>query len=163
MISFIFAMDKNRVIGKDNQLPWHLPADLKFFKKTTMGHPIIMGRKTYESIGKPLPGRENIIVTRNVHYHPEGCTVIHSFAELKKLAAEKQEEVFVIGGAELFNTLFPIAERLYITMIAHEFAGDTYFPEFDESDWSLVSVEKGETDERNPYEYSYNIYERIQK
>lgn len=163
MISFIVAMDKNRVIGKDNQLPWHLPADLKFFKKTTMGHPIIMGRKTHESIGKPLPGRENIIVTRNKHYHPEGCTVIHSLAELKKLEAEKEAEVFVIGGAELFKTVFPIADRLYITMIAHEFAGDTYFPEFNESDWNLVSIEKGETDERNPYEYSFNIYERIQK
>lgn len=163
MISFIVAMDKNRVIGKDNQLPWHLPADLKFFKKTTMGHPIIMGRKTHESIGKPLPGRENIIVTRNKHYHLEGCTVIHSLAELKKLESEKEAEVFVIGGAELFKTVFPIADRLYITMIAHEFAGDTYFPEFNESDWNLVSIEKGETDERNPYEYSFNIYERIQK
>ncbi|MBB6444601.1 dihydrofolate reductase [Bacillus benzoevorans] len=162
MISFIVAMDKNRVIGKDNQLPWHLPADLKFFKKTTMGHPIVMGRKTHESIGKPLPGRENIIVTRNEYYHPEGCTVIHSPAELKSLEAEKQEEVFVIGGAEVFNTVFPIADRLYITVIEHEFAGDTNFPEFDESDWTLVSSEKGETDEKNPYEYSFNIYERMQ-
>lgn len=163
MISFIVAMDKNRVIGKDNQLPWHLPADLKFFKKTTMGHPIVMGRKTHESIGKPLPGRENIIVTRNKQYQPEGCMVIHSLAELKRLEAKKEEEVFVIGGAEIFKTIFPIADRLYITMIAHEFAGDTYFPEFNESDWNLVSIAKGETDESNPYEYSFNIYERIQK
>jgi dihydrofolate reductase len=163
MISFIVAMDKNRVIGKDNQLPWHLPADLKFFKKTTMGHPIVMGRKTHESIGKPLPGRENIIVTRNKQYQPEGCMVIHSLAELKRLESKKEEEVFVIGGAEIFKTIFPIADRLYITMIAHEFAGDTYFPEFNESDWNLVSIAKGETDESNPYEYSFNIYERIQK
>lgn len=161
MISFIVAMDKNRVIGKNNQLPWHLPADLQFFKKTTMGHPIVMGRKTHESIGKPLPGRENIIVTRNEDYYREGCTVIHSPMELKLMEGQKQGEIFVIGGAELFQTLFPIADRMYITMIDHEFEGDTYFPEFDQSDWALVSVEPGKTDEKNPYKYSFHIYERL--
>ncbi len=121
MISFIVAMDKNRVIGKDNELPWHLPADLKFFKKLPMGHPIVMGRKTHESIGKPLPGRENIIVTRNQEYKAEGCIIIHSVDELIKFAAGENEEIFVIGGAELFKTVFPFADRLYITEIDHQF------------------------------------------
>nr|WP_295973976.1 dihydrofolate reductase [uncultured Bacillus sp.] len=160
MISFIVAMDKNRVIGKDNQLPWHLPADLKFFKKTTMGHPIVMGRKTYESIGKPLPGRENVIVTRNEQYSPEGCTVIHSVEKLKDLAAARGEEIFVIGGAELFKTVLPDADRLYITLIEQEFEGDTFFPEYTESNWKLVSSIKGVKDERNPYIYYFNVYER---
>ena len=164
MISFIVAMDNNRVIGKDNQLPWHLPADLKFFKKTTMGHPIVMGRKTHESIGKPLPGRENIIVTRNERYHSEGCTVFHSVEELIRLDAENTDkEIFVIGGAELFRTMFPFADRLYITQIDHEFAGDTYFPDYNESDWYLASSDKGVKDEKNPYDYFYNIYDRRAK
>src|SRR3982750_4529721 len=115
MISFVVAIGQNNVIGKNNQLPWHIPADLKFFKKVTMGHPIIMGRKTYESIGKPLPGRENIIVTRNKEYKQEGCKVIHTVEDLLNLSKEKGEEVFVIGGAELFNVTFPYADRLYIT------------------------------------------------
>jgi dihydrofolate reductase len=160
MISYIVAMDNNRVIGKDNQLPWHLPADLKFFKKTTMGHSIVMGRKTYESIGKPLPGRENIIVTRNKEYDQEKCTIIHTVEELCTFAKEKGEEIFVIGGAELFKATFSYADRLYITEIDHEFAGDTYFPEFKESEWKIISQEKGLKDEKNPYDYSFNIYER---
>ncbi|XTP52684.1 dihydrofolate reductase [Niallia sp. Krafla_26] len=160
MISFIVAMDKNRVIGKENQLPWHLPEDLKFFKRVTMGHPIIMGRKTHESIGKPLPGRENIIVTRNKDYKSEGCTVIHSLEDLRQFANQKNEEVFVIGGAQLFIETFPIADRLYITEIHHEFDGDTFFPEFNESNWTLVSKEQGVKDEKNPYDYFYTIYER---
>lgn len=160
VISFIVAMDKNRIIGKNNQLPWHLPADLKFFKKVTMGHPIVMGRKTFESIGKPLPGRENIIVTRNSSYLAHGCSVFHSLEELIKWSKEKEEEVFFIGGAELFKETFPYADRLYITMIDHEFDGDTYFPEFEESMWKRTSTEVGEKDEKNPYHYSFNIYER---
>jgi len=160
MISFIVAMDKNRVIGKDNQLPWHLPADLKFFKRVTMGHPIIMGRNTYESIGKPLPGRENIIVTRNKEYAQEGCTIIHSVDELLQMASRQNEEVFVIGGAELFQATFSMADRLYITKIEEEFTGDTYFPEFNQSEWELVSQEKGIRDEKNPYEYFFTIYNR---
>lgn len=160
MISFIVAMDKNRTIGKDNQLPWYLPADLKFFKKVTMGHPIVMGRKTYESIGKALPGRENIIVTRNVDYQSEDSTVIHSVEELMQYVKGKNEEVFVIGGAQLFKDTFPVADRLYITEIKHEFEGDTFFPEFNESEWILASSEKGIKDEKNPYDYFYNIYDR---
>jgi len=160
MISFIVAMDQNRVIGKDNQLPWHLPADLKFFKKVTVGHPIAMGRKTHESIGKPLPGRKNIIVTRNLDYQSEGCTVIHSVEELMQYVKQKDKEVFVIGGAQLFNQLFPVADRLYITEIEFEFEGDTYFPEFTDSEWTLTTREQGVKDEKNPYDYSFNIYDR---
>jgi dihydrofolate reductase len=160
MISFLVAMDKNRVIGKDNSLPWHLPADLKFFKKVTMGHPIAMGRKTYDSIGKPLPGRENIIVTRNLDYQPEGCTVLHSIEDLIRYIKSKNEEVFVIGGAQLFKETFSVADRLYITEIEYEFTGDTFFPEFDKSQWTLSGSEKGIKDEKNPYDYFFNVYDR---
>lgn len=162
MISFVVAMDQNRVIGKDNDIPWHLPEDLKFFKRVTMGHPIVMGRKTYESIGKPLPGRENIIVTRNKDYEAEGCIILHSIDELKKWIDEnKPEEVSIIGGAQLFKDTFPIADRLYITEIHHEVeGGDTFFPEFPESEWTLTSKEKGIKDEKNPYDYYFTVYDR---
>lgn len=160
MISLIVAMDRNRVIGKDNKLPWHLPADLAYFKRITMGHPIIMGRKTFESIGRPLPGRENIVVTRNRSFQPEGCTVIHSIDDIQKIAAERDKEVFVIGGAELFQASLPFADRLYITKIDASFPGDTFFPSFYEEDWRLVSSEKGPKDEKNPYDYVFLLYER---
>lgn len=160
MISFLVAMDQNRVIGKDNKLPWHLPADLKYFKELTMGHPIIMGRKTYESIGRPLPGRENIIITRNKDYTAEGCTVIHSISEVKELNEKRDDELFVIGGAEIFEQTFSIADRLYITMIEAVFEGDTYFPDFNEDEWVVVSKEKGVKDERNVYEHYFLVYER---
>src|SRR3954452_17677324 len=110
MISFVVAMDENRVIGKNNQLPWHLPEDLKFFKRVTMGHPIAMGRKTHESIGRPLPGRENIIITRNKDYTSEGCTVFHSVKDFVKYSRHIEDEIFVIGGAEIFNETFEYAD-----------------------------------------------------
>lgn len=161
MISFIVAMDKNRVIGKNNQLPWHLPEDLKFFKRTTMGHPIIMGRKTHESIGKPLPGRTNIVITRNQDYRSEGCLIFHTLNELLDYEKKQKEELFLIGGAELFQAAFPYANRLYITKIDHEFNGDTFFPEFNETNWIMISQEKGMKDEKNPYDYSFVTYERV--
>ncbi|PGY14110.1 dihydrofolate reductase [Bacillus sp. OV166] len=160
MISFIVAMDENRVIGKDNQLPWHLPEDLKFFKRVTMGHPIAMGRKTHESIGRVLPGRENIVITRQVNYQSEDCTVFYSIEDFVKKSKKQSEEIFVIGGAEIFNETFEFADRLYITLIHEKFAGDTFFPEFDGSKWELVSSEKGLMDEKNPYDYEFKIYER---
>lgn len=163
MISFVVAMDNNRVIGKDNDLPWHLPEDLKFFKRVTMGHPIVMGRKTHESIGRVLPGRENIIVTRDKYYLSDGCTVLHSINEVKDLARENGEEIFVIGGAEIFKELFTMADRLYITHIDEEFEGDTYFPLFSENDWELVSNERGIKDEKNPYIYSFKVYDKKDK
>lgn len=165
MISFILAMDNNRVIGKDNDLPWHIPADLQYFKRVTMGKPIIMGRKTYESIGRPLPGRENIVVTRDKSYEAPGCTVIHDIQDVVKLAMERssndnQDEMFVIGGAELFKLTFPYASRLYLTEIDHEFEGDTFFPPINESEWYIVSKEKGQKDDNNPYDYYFVVYER---
>jgi dihydrofolate reductase len=160
MISLLVAMDRNRVIGKNNQLPWHLPADLAYFKKLTMGHTIVMGRKTFESIGRVLPGRENVIVTRNPSFTKENCIIIHSIEKIKKLAAEKNDEIFIIGGAEIFKETLPFADRLYITKIEAEFPGDTFFPPFDESQWQLISCEKGPKDEKNPYDYYFLVYER---
>lgn len=161
MISLLVAMDKNNVIGKDNTLPWHLPADLAYFKKVTMGHPIVMGRKTFDSIGRALPGRENIVITRDVNYHAEGITVIHSIDEILSMRDKTENEIFVIGGAEIFNAILPYSDRLYITEIEAEFEGDTYFPTFDRSAWKLISEEKGPKNEKNPYDYSFLVYEKI--
>jgi dihydrofolate reductase len=160
MISFIVAMDERKAIGKNNNLPWHLPEDLKFFKRITMGHPIAMGRKTHESIGRPLPGRENIVITRNPDFQSEGCTVFHSVADFVAYCRQSEEEIFVIGGAEIFKETFESADRLYITHIYHGFAGDTFFPEFEETKWELKSRTKGIKDEKNPYEYEFCLYER---
>jgi len=163
MISFIVAMDESRVIGKDNQLPWHLPEDLKFFKRTTMGHAIAMGRKTHESIGRALPGRENIVITRQLDYKSHDVTVFYSIEEFVKYCGNQNDEIFVIGGAEIFKETFEYADRLYITHIEEEFEGDTYFPEFNEREWELVSSEKGIKDEKNPYKYEFRIYDRKTK
>ncbi len=157
-ISFIFAMDRNRAIGKDNALPWHLPADLKFFKSVTMGHPILMGRKTYDSIGKPLPGRRNLIMTQNRDFLADGCEVLHTVEDV--LQESSQGEVFVIGGAELFRLLISYADRMYVTRIEHEFEADTFLFDLDLKDWKLVSSEQGIRDEKNPYEYYFEVYER---
>lgn len=161
MISLLVAMDKNQLIGKDNDLPWRLPADLAYFKRVTMGHPIIMGRKTYDSIGRPLPGRENIIVTRDTSYEAEGCKVIHSIEAIVKMNEQTDQELFVIGGAEIFKEILPHSDRLYITEINEEFDGDTYFPAFDRAKWKVISEEKGIKDEKNPYDYTFLVYEKI--
>jgi dihydrofolate reductase len=161
MISFLVAMDKNQVIGKDNELPWHLPADLAYFKRVTMGHSIIMGRKTHDSIGRALPGRKNIILTRNLEYQAPGCEVLHTLGEVKELNNETNDELFVIGGAELFKELFPIADRLYITHIYADFEGDTFFPSLNWKEWKVTSREQGIRDEKNPYDYEFVVYDRI--
>lgn len=158
MISMIVAMDRNRVIGNDNRIPWHLPADLAYFKKITMGHPVIMGRKTFESIGKPLPGRENVILTQNKDYQSEGCIILHSIAEVLDFCGGK--DVFIIGGAQIYQTLFHYSERLYITFIEANFTGDSVFPEIDPRKWDLISKTPGERNEKNPYEFYFLIYER---
>ncbi|MEL3974673.1 dihydrofolate reductase [Rossellomorea oryzaecorticis] len=160
MISFIVAMDTKSAIGKNNELPWHLPADLAFFKKVTMGNPIVMGRKTFESIGKALPGRENIVVTRDRHYKAEDCTIIHSVDKISEIERNSNEEVFVIGGAEIFKETFSFADRLYITMIEEEFDGDTFFPPFNLEEWELKSRKKGPKDDKNPYDYYFLTYDR---
>ncbi|WP_175639572.1 dihydrofolate reductase [Metabacillus schmidteae] len=161
MISLLVAMDKHRLIGRDNQLPWHLPQDLAYFKKVTMNHKIVMGRKTFESIGRPLPGRENIIVTRDKAYTQKGCTILHSIEEIIELSSHSKDELFVIGGAEIFKEILPVSDRLYITEIDHEFEGDTYFPDRKHSEWKKVSDEKGIKDEKNPYDYHFVVYERV--
>jgi dihydrofolate reductase len=160
MISFLVAMDKNRVIGKDNQLPWNLPEDLKYFKKVTMGHPIAMGRKTHESIGRILPGRENIVITRQPDYQCEGCSIFFSIEDFVKNYQTVDEEIFVIGGAEIFKEIFAFADRLYLTYIDEEFEGDTFFPEFNLSQWELISCEIGKKDEKNPFDFEFRIYNR---
>ncbi|WP_080845725.1 dihydrofolate reductase [Cytobacillus gottheilii] len=159
MISLMWAMDENGVIGKDNQLPWHLPEDLKFFKRTTMGRPIVMGRKTWDSIGRPLPGRENIVITRDRQFTCDDCTVFYSLEEMLTYCSN-MEEVFVIGGAEIFKQILPAADRLYITSIHETFEGDTYFPDLDLSQWTLQSREQGIKDEKNPYDYEFLIYQK---
>lgn len=161
MISFIVAMDENQLIGKNNELPWHLPADLAYFKRVTMGHPIIMGRKTHESIGRALPGRENIILTRNKNYTSDSCTVLHTLDDIISLGQIKEEELFVIGGAEIFKELLPITDRLYMTHIYHEFEGDTFFPKINWEEWKIINREDGITNEKNPYRYEYVVYEKI--
>jgi dihydrofolate reductase len=158
MISLITAMDRNRVIGKDNQIPWHLPADLAYFKQLTLGHPVIMGRKTFESLGKPLPGRTNVILTENLSYHKAGCIIRHSIAEALEFYAD--QEAFVIGGATIYKAFLPIANRLLVTLIEESFFGDTLFPEIDEQIWQLVSKSQGERNEKNPYDYSFLVYEK---
>ncbi|MEH7437114.1 dihydrofolate reductase [Neobacillus drentensis] len=160
MISFIVAMDENRTIGRENQLPWHLPEDLKFFKRVTMGHPIAMGRKTHESIGRVLPGRENIVITRQEGYQSEGCTMFYSVKEFVNYCRDVDDEIFVIGGAEIFREAFPYVDCLYLTLIHETFEGDTYFPPFDLSQWELTSCEKGPRNEKNPYDYEFRIYKR---
>jgi dihydrofolate reductase len=149
-------MDIQQAIGLGNNLPWRLPADLAYFKKTTLNHTVLMGRKTFESIGKPLPNRTNVILTQNKDYQAEGCLTVNSVEEA--VEQFKNEEIFVIGGAEVFHLFMPAVDRLYITLIEHEFEADTYFPEFDIDDWVLVSSEDGIKDVKNPYDYSFLVY-----
>ncbi|WP_368503379.1 dihydrofolate reductase [Alkalihalophilus sp. As8PL] len=159
MIAYIVAMDKERTIGRDNDLPWHLPADLAHFKRVTSGHTIVMGRKTYESIGRPLPKRRNVILTRNTAYTADGCDVVHQVADVVKLAKE-EDECFVIGGAELFTLFWDEVDRLYVTHIDETFDGDTFFPEIQEEEWKLLSADEGIVDEKNRYPHTFCVYER---
>lgn len=161
-VSMIVAMSQNRVIGKNNQLPWHLPADLKHFKHLTMGHPIIMGRKTYESIGKPLPGRDNIILTHDTNFEAPGCIVVTSIDEaIESADLEEQKEIFIIGGAGIYQQLLARTERIYLTLVHHHFDGDTFFPELDKKTWLEKQSVNHLADEANVYPYSFLIYEKI--
>lgn len=159
-LSIIAAMSANRVIGMNNDLPWRMPADWKHFKSLTMGHHLIMGRKTFESIDQPLPGRTTVVVTRQTGYAKEGVLVARSIDQALQMAAG-DDEVFVAGGAQIYQQMLPRADRMYLTSIHEEFEGDTDFPEFEESDWQLISEENQEPDEKNPYPYSFLIYERL--
>lgn len=160
IISLIAAIAKNNVIGKGNTLLWRLPADMKHFRKLTIGKPIIMGRKTYESIGRPLPERTNIVLTRDKNFAPEGCVVVHSVEEALGKAAG-HEEVMIVGGGEIYNLFLPLAKRMYLTLVDHDFEGDTYFPDFPREEWQEVSCERHGLDEKNPYSCSFVVWERI--
>ncbi|MHC2993313.1 dihydrofolate reductase [Pontibacter sp. HJ8] len=156
MIAIVVAIADNHVIGKDNQLIWHLPADLRHFKQKTMGHPMIMGRKTFDSIGKPLPGRTTIIVTRQQNFEAAGCLVAHTVQEAIDMGRELDtEQVSIVGGAEIYKQAMPFVDTLYLTRVHHTFEGDTYFPELPEKEWQQISAEHHESDEKNRYSYSF--------
>jgi dihydrofolate reductase len=161
ILSLLVAADENNIIGKDNKLPWHLPNDLKYFKNQTWAMPILMGRKTFESIGKPLQGRKSIVVTRNKEWKHDGVEVVHSVAQAIEKAKEfGVKEIFVIGGAEIFQTAFEQANRVYLTRIHHRFDGDAYFPNVSEKDWSLVQSRFCAADEKNKYDHTFQVWER---
>ncbi len=157
-ISIVVAMDRQRTIGVDGGLPWHLPEDLKYFKRITMGKPIIMGRKTHDSIGRPLPGRENIVVTANPAYRAEGCTAVHSVEQALEHCAG-QDEVMIVGGSSLYAEALAKATRLYLTEVDALIEGDVHFPEYDGSLWKEISREKYPADEKNPYPYAFVVYQ----
>lgn len=164
-LSLICAMAENRVIGRNNSLPWHLSEDLKYFKATTMGHSIIMGRKTWESIGRALPGRTSIVVSTNEDYEAPGAKVVNSLPEAIRLAEsisiiDGTEEAFVIGGAGLYAAALPYAQRFHLTKVHAEVEGDTRLDEFDESEWQETARVDFEKDESNPYDYSICLLER---
>ena len=159
IVSIIVATDRNRLIGRDNELPWYLPADLKRFKDITMGKPIIMGRKTHESIGRALPGRSNIVITGDRKFHAPGCIVTHSVEEALA-AAGNAAEVMVIGGARLYEQVLSKTERIYLTQIDHEFKGDTWFPQWQPEQWREVERQDFAPDEHNRYAYSFLMLER---
>lgn len=161
IISTIVATAKNNVIGKDNDIPWYLPADLKYFKKTTLNHHILMGRKCFESIGRALPKRTNMILTRNPFFLADKCLVAHSIEEAIDLAsANGEEELFIIGGGQIYEMTAHLWDRIYWTEVDLYVEGDVFFPEVDMSNWDLVSQEDHSKDEKNEYNYSFKLFER---
>ncbi len=162
IISIIVAMDETRGIGVEGRLPWHLPADLKRFKSLTMGHHLIMGRKTFASIGRPLPGRTTIIVTRDQSFQPEGCLVAHSLETALEFARlDLEDNVFVIGGAEIFVQAIELADRIYLTQVHSSVPADVYFPEFAAADWQETDSEYHPADEKNRYPFTYKTLARV--
>ncbi|HEY6125092.1 MAG TPA: type 3 dihydrofolate reductase [Steroidobacteraceae bacterium] len=159
MITLIVAVADNGVIGRDNALPWHLPEDLKRFKRLTMGKPMIMGRKTFESIGKPLPGRLNIVVTRDTNYQREGVAVVHG-AEAAIAAAVNAPEVMVIGGADLFRLFLPMAGRVHLTRVHAEIHGNVMWPALDNRQWEVIEAERHEADERHAHAMTFEVWEK---
>ena len=163
-ISIIAAMGKNREIGYQNELLWRLPNDMKFFRAMTMGKPILVGRKTFESFGgKPLPGRTNIVITQDKTYQREGALIVHSIDEALdrgKAAAVPDDEIMIIGGASFYEQLLPLASRLYLTYVDGEFTADSWFPEFDESAWQITSREANNADEKNAFDHEFVVLDR---
>jgi dihydrofolate reductase len=161
-ISLVVVVDEMLGIGRDNKLLCHLPADLKYFKRITMGHAIIMGRKTFESIGKALTGRTNIVVTSDKSLVIPGCVMVHSIEEALQVCRKNNEtEAFFIGGAQVFNQIMPVADKIYLTLIHEVLEADTFFPEPDIKHWKETSAEFHYADEKNPYDYSFKILERV--
>lgn len=159
--SIIAAKSDNDVIGKDNDLVWHMPADLKFFKNKTKGHWVIMGRKTFESMNGPLPNRKHIIITRQPDYQAEGCHVTDNVDDAFKIAEDQDlDEVFILGGAEIYAQTMDKADRMFITEIKSTFDGDTFFPEIDTTYWKEVSRDEHEADEKNPHSYAFVEYHK---
>ncbi len=161
IISCIVATDRNGVIGKDNEIPWYLPADLQYFKKKTLGHHVIMGRNCYVSIGKPLPKRTNIIVTRDMYFISSNCLIARSIQEALQMAHHGgEDEVFIIGGGQIYEQTITLWDRLYLTEVDLEAEGDVYFPKIIATEWKLITEEKHEKDEKNPFNYTFKILEK---
>jgi dihydrofolate reductase len=159
-LALIAALARNRVIGRDDRLPWHLPADLRFFKQTTMGKPLVMGRRTWESIGRPLPGRRMIVLSRDPDYRAAGCTVAHALGEALEMVSVVPE-VMVIGGASLYEQTLPLAERLYLTQVEADVAGDAWFPSWNPREWQLVWEETHPADVDHAWPYRFQRLERM--
>jgi dihydrofolate reductase len=159
VLSLIVALDLRNGIGKDNKLLWHLPADLRYFKRMTSGHTVIMGRKTYASIGKALPDRRNLVVSRQENFKAPGCEVFQDLFDAIR-ACKNENEVFIIGGAEIYRQAIQVADRLYLTRVKGEFDADTFFPELKPGHWKLLHLENHKADEKNAYDYSFSVYQR---
>ncbi len=160
ILSVIAAVARNNVIGNENKLLWHMPADLKHFKSVTSGHSVIMGRKTYESIGRALPNRRNIVISRQAGYSAAGCEMSRSLDEAIT-ACKGEEEVFIIGGADIYRQALSLSDRIYLTRVAADFKGDAYFPEINFSEWKMVETQHHKADEKNGFDYSFSTYHRI--
>lgn len=161
-LSLIVAMSENRVIGRDGDLPWRLSADLKRFKSLTMGHHLVMGRATFDSIGRLLPGRETVVLTRDRGFAFTGATIIHDLASLGA-AVESDSEAFVVGGAEIYRQTLPIVDRLYVTRVHANINGDTFFPEWNLSRWHMTDAESHSADDHNEFDYTFETYERVRQ
>jgi dihydrofolate reductase len=160
IISLIVATGRNGVIGNKGKIPWHLPADFAYFKKITLGRPIIMGDKTHDSIGRILPGRKNIVLTLDAEYQPKnGAFVAHSVSEALALAGDG--EVFIVGGGQIYRIFFPQANRIYLTLVSGKFEGDTFFPEIKKDEWKLVSQKRKRKDKKNSYAMTWKVYEKV--
>ena len=161
VIKILVACDENRVIGKNNALIWHLPADLKRFKELTTGNVIIMGRKTFDSIGRPLPNRTTIVITRQMDYQQEGVIIVHSLEEaILKAKSLHRGDIYIVGGAEIYRMAMEVADEIELTLLHDIFEGDAFFPEIDSTVWKEVCKERGVTDDKNPYQYSFVTYRR---
>ena len=158
-ITLIVAAAKNNAIGKDNQMLWHLPNDFKYFKKNTLEHSVVMGRKTFDSIGKPLPERRNIILTRDMNYSHEEVDVANSVQEVLNYCRDERE-IFIIGGADIYKQTLPLADKILLTRVHTTIDGDAYFPALLDHEWKLVSAEKHEKDEKHAFDYTFEVYER---